>query len=515
VSYREVPVHQVREVIRLWLAGEGIRSTARLAGVDRKTVGRYVGAAKTVGLDREGGPEQVSDEVVGLVCELVRPARKDGRGQAWVALDENRELIAAWVKAEVPLTKVQVLLARRGVQVPYRTLNRFAIERCEYGSRRATVRVADGDPGVECQVDFGRMGLVGDPVAGRRRVCQALIFTACYSRHSFVWLSFGQRLGDVIAGCEAAWSFFGGVFKVLVPDNMKPIVETADPISPRFNAGFFEYAQSRGFAIDPARVRTPTDKGRVERTVAYVRGSLFAGEEFIDLVDAQRKAQQWCVEVAGQRIHRSTGRRPGEVFAAEEAHLLLPVPVMPYDLPIYAHPKVARDCHVEIARSLYSVPHRLIGARLDARADANLVKLYYRGQLVKVHPRLSPGRRSTDIEDLPAHKAVYANRDTDWLLRQAAIDGESIGVVAARLLDVELPWTRMRQVYRLLGLVRRYGAGRVDDACAQALDVDCIDVGVVSRMLERARAGTPQPRVVAQRLPLRFARHESELGGGR
>jgi hypothetical protein len=70
-------------------------------------------------------------------------------------------------------------------------------------------------------------------------------------------------------------------------------------------------------------------------------------------------------------------------------------------------------------------------------------------------------------------------------------------------------------VYRLLGLVRRYGPTRVDDACAKALDVDCVDVGVVSRMLERAAVGTPQVRVIAHKLPLRFARDESELGGGR
>lgn len=501
--------------MRLWLAGESIRSVARLAQLDRKTVQRYVEAAEAAGLNRDGGADQLTDEAVGLVCELVRPVRRDGRGRAWMALEENQELISGWVKAELPLTKVLVLLARRGVDVPYRTLNRFAIERCDYGSRRPTVRVADGEPGVECQVDFGRMGLVADPYAGRSRVCHALVFIACYSRHVFVWLTFSQRLADVIAGCEAAWAFFGGVFKVLIPDNMKPIVDGADPLSPRINVGFFEYAQSRGFSIDAARVRMPTDKPRVERTVAYVRGSLFAGEEFLDLADAQRKANQWCMVVAGQRIHRSSGRRPAEVFAAEEAHLLLPAPVMPYDLPIYSHPKVARDAHVEVAKSLYSVPHRLIGAYLDARADATLVKLYYRGQLVKVHPRMPARRRHTDAEDLPAGKAIYANRDTDWLLRQAAIDGESIGILAARLLDGELPWTRMRQVYRLLGLVRRYGPTRVDDACAKTLDVDCVDVGVVSRILERAVAGAPEVRVTAQRLPLRFARDHSELGGGR
>ena len=73
-----------------------------------------------------------------------------------------------------------------------------------------TVRVADGEPGVECQLDFGRLGLVPDPDAGRRRVAHALIFTAVYSRHMFVWLSFSQTLPAVIAGCEAAWGWFGG-----------------------------------------------------------------------------------------------------------------------------------------------------------------------------------------------------------------------------------------------------------------------------------------------------------------
>ena len=100
--------------------------------------------------------------------------------------------------------KVHELLARQGTVVPLRTVQRYVREEC--GRRRgqgATVRVADGEPGDELQVDFGKMGVL--EVDGRRRVVWALIFTACYSRHCFVWLSLRQTLDDVIDGFEAAW----------------------------------------------------------------------------------------------------------------------------------------------------------------------------------------------------------------------------------------------------------------------------------------------------------------------
>jgi transposase len=510
MAFREVAMFEIREVLRLWLGGEGLRAIARLVRVDRKTVRRYVAAAEAAGVVRDGGEGQLTDALIGAVCEAVRPARPGGHGASWDALVPHEEVIRGWVKHGLRLTKVADLLARRGVRVPYRTLHRFAVERCGFGQRgRVTVRVADGEPGAECQVDFGRMGVLFDPAAGRRRVVWALIFTACYSRHCFVWLSFRQTVADVIAGCEAAWGFFGGVFRVVIPDNLKAIVVDADDIEPRLNQAFVEYAQSRGFVVDPARVRHPKDKPRVERNVGYVRGSFFAGEDFADLADAQRRAEVWCRTTAGLRTHGTTQRRPAEVFAAEEAPRLRPAPVLPYDLPVYAHPKVARDHHVEVAKALYSVPGHLIGHRVEARADAQLVKLFWRGALIKVHPRQPPGGRATDPADLPEKRAGYALRDIGYLCRQADGAGASVGVYARRLLDVDLPWTRMRQVYRLLGYARRYGDGRTDTACAQALALDVVDVGLIGRILERGREHTrlPDPPV-AQRLPLRFARHQ-------
>jgi hypothetical protein len=134
------------------------------------------------------------------------------------------------------------------------------------------------------------------------------------------------------------------------------IVTEADDVEPRFNDAFLEYAQSRGFVIDPARVRSPKDKPRVERQVQYVRGSFFAGEEFADLADAQRRAQEWCGTKAGLRTHGTTQCRPAEAFRLEEAPLLLPAPGEAYDLPLYAKPKVHRDHHIEVDKALYSIP---------------------------------------------------------------------------------------------------------------------------------------------------------------
>lgn len=176
-----------------------------------------------------------------------------------------------------------------------------------------------------CRLDFGELGLLADSETGRRRKLHALVFTAVYSRHMFVWLTHSQTLEAIIAGCEAAWAFFGGVFKVLIPDNMKAIVADADADNPRFAQGWLDYAQHCGFVTDPAQVRTPTDKPRVERA-QYVQGNFWAGEKFIDVADAQAWAVAWCTTTAGLRVHGTTQARPAEVFAGEEALQLLPGP---------------------------------------------------------------------------------------------------------------------------------------------------------------------------------------------
>jgi hypothetical protein len=131
-------------------------------------VRRYVTAATAAGVDRAGGEEQLTDAVVAVICEQVRPHRPRGRGPAWEALVANHEDLKAWlVEEKLTVVRAGELLARRGVAVPERTLHRYALEVLDVGrsARGTTVRVAEGEPGSELQVDFGKMGLIIDLVS--------------------------------------------------------------------------------------------------------------------------------------------------------------------------------------------------------------------------------------------------------------------------------------------------------------------------------------------------------------
>lgn len=165
--YREVGVIEIREVLRLWLRQDmGLRPIAGVAGVDRKTARRYIDAAVGLGVDRDGGPDQLTDELIGGVVNAVRPDRPQGHGQAWEACQANGEAIKGWVEDGVPVAKIETLLARRGTMVPYRTLHRYCVQTLGFGPPSSTVPVVDSEPGIELQADFGRLGLINDCETG-------------------------------------------------------------------------------------------------------------------------------------------------------------------------------------------------------------------------------------------------------------------------------------------------------------------------------------------------------------
>jgi hypothetical protein len=498
MPYREVTMFEVKEVLRLWLAGVAKKPIAARLGLDPKTVRRYVKAALAAGIESEA---TLTDERLVVLMGTLHANPGRARGDTWAACQSQHAFIESLLKGRVRLSKVRRLLQRKGVRVPYPTLHRYAVAELGFGRTAATILVADCGPGEELQLDTGWMTLLEPDVTGKRRRIRAWIFTPVLSRYRFVYPAFAESTASAIEACEAAWAFYGGVFRTLLPDNTKAIVEQPDALEPRLNRAFLEYAQARGFHIDPTRVRHPRDKARVERSVSSTRDDCFAGEALRDLEHAREHARHWCADEYGLRRHTRTSRMPREHFEAEERAALWPAPAAPYDVPLWADPKVARDQHAQVARALYSLPTRWVGQRLRARADAVTVRFYHGAELIKTHPRQRPGGRSTDPSDFPAEKSAYARRDVAFLERQAARHGEAIGRLAHALLEGPLPWTRMRRVYALIGLAKRYGDDRVEAACLTALAAEMLDVRRLERMLQQAAPSTA-PATSARVIPL-------------
>ena len=481
MSFREVTMLEVKEVLRRWLAGDAKKAIARSVGVSRNTVRAYVKAAVKCGLS--GQPDVSDEHLAAVMGELRRAQLEPAHGESWATCEAQREFIKSKLEEGLLLMKVGRLMKRQGLVVPYATLHRFAVKELGFGNKAPTIPVADCEPGAEVQLDTGWMTLLEPDVAGRRRRFRAWIFTAVYSRHRFVYPCFEETTKTAIEACEAAWAFFGGVFHVLIPDNTKVIVNKADSLEPQLNEAFLEYAQSRNFAVDPARSRSPKDKGRVERAVQSTREDCFRGERLFNLDDCIARARTWCQDEYGKRRHSRTLRLPLEAFEADEKSKLRPAPTELYDVPLHAEPKVGLDQHAQVAKALYSLPFIYRRRTLRARADRSTVRFYFRGQLIETHPRMPPGGRSTKAEHFPPEKLAYAQRDTGFLLRQAQAQGPNVHSFAKALLENPQPWLNMRRCFALLGLCRRFTPERVDEACAIALAAEMYEYGRLKRMV--------------------------------
>jgi len=509
VAFLEVHMVQIREIIRRWQAGENKMAIGRASGVSARTVGRYIEAAASFGLTQDGEPP--GEDVLAQLLRRNHPGPLPTRETPAAArLAGREEQLARWLQEErLQLTRVHELLIREGVTVSYTSLRRYVREAGLWKPAPATLRMADWPPGEVAEMDFGRLGSIIDAESGKKQTVWALLIVLPYSRHCFAWPLLQQTLAESIAGLEAAWQFFGGVPKRLILDNFSAAIAGPDALEPRPTRGFIEYSQERGFLCDPARVRRPKDKPHVERGIQYLRERFFKGGSFRSLDDCREQAERWCSEVAGLRVHGTTRQLPREVFETDERQKLQPYDGVLYDVPEWKEVTVHPDHHVSFGQALYSVPATTCtpGTKLEVRGDRALVKLYKKGELMKVHPRQQRGGRATDPNDYPVEKTAYALRAPDRIVRRASELGPNVGAFAQKLFEGPLPWAKLRAGQKLVSLGERYGGERLDAACQRSLAYDLVDVRRVQRILLQA-LDRESPPIEDRGTPLgsRFAR---------
>lgn len=499
----------IRELLNHIRAGSSNRQIAGDLKVDRRTVQRYRQWAEEQGLLE--GPLPELGDLLTLLDETL-PGKQPPQNAS--SVEPYRDVVAKLVKEHVEIMAIWERLKERGYTGSYSAVRRF-VRRIKPLTPEATVRV-EREPGEEAQVDFGYAGKMIDPETGELRKTWLFVMTLAWSRHQYVEFVFDQKVETWLCLHRNALTWFGGVPRRIVIDNLKAAIIKAVWDDPEVQQSYRECAEHYGFLIAPCRPRTPEHKGKVEKGgVHYVKRNFLGGREPTTITQANRDVLVWCDGTAGLRIHGTTKEQPLARFEETERDRLQPLPETPYDMAVWKKVKVQRDCYVEFDKAYYSVPHRLITQDVWVCGGIQQVRIYTTAhQLVATHERAqSPGERSTHLDHLPPEKVPGLILNWEDCLAKAMEIGPATLEVVQTLLDDDVV-DRLPTAGRITRLCDTFGAQRLEAACRRALHFDDPAYRTIKRILKQGLEDAPLPDPVSSPPATTFARPPDEILGG-
>ena len=271
------------------------------------------------------------------------------------------------------------------------------------------------------------------------------------------------------------YSYFGGVARILVPDNTKTaVLHNGGYKDQRLNPVYHEMAEHYGTAIIPARVRKPRDKPNAEGSVYGISTWIIAAlrnEQFFTLYELNVAIREKLEEFNHRPFTKKEGSR-FELFHDEELPLLAPLPAAPYELADWKQATVQFNYHISVDGMLYSVPFEYIKKKVDVRVADKTIEVFYKHTRIASHKRLRgrKGQYSTIAEHMPKDHQHYVEWNGDRFRKWA----EKIGPYTNKAVNAMLASHKVeQQAYRgcmgLLRLAERYSVQKLEAACEKAL----------------------------------------------
>ena len=341
-------------------------------------------------------------------------------------------------------------------------------------------------PAEEAQVDWAHFGKVRVGHADRALVCFVMVLG--YSRGLYAQFFHDQSTTNFLAGHVAAFGALGGVPRRILYDNLKSAVLERIGDNIRFHEDLLAMAAHYHFEPRPCAPYRGNEKGKVERSIRYLRDSFFPARKYSDLADLNRQLANWITGVAHVRAAPGDGKgRPVSVVLDEERPLLLPLPATPFPAAQPLRLLSGKTPYLRIDRNDYSIPHTLVGRPLTVRLSNDRVRIFNdEGELVADHARSFD---SGALIETPAHLAAlraYKHharelRGRDELTRQCPSAQRLLIALAERNAPLQ------SEVRSLLLLCERYGAAAVERALAQSLDKGLASAHAVEKILDEDR----------------------------
>src|SRR4051794_37923350 len=348
-------------------------------------------------------------------------------------------------------------------------------------------------------VDFaGHTMEVIDGATGEVRRAEVFVAVLGASSYTYAEAVWSQSLPDWIAVHVAMLTFLGGAPRQLVSDNLRAGITRACFYEPLVNRTYADMASHYGTAVIPARPYKPRDKAKVEVGVQVVQRWILArlrNRRFFSLAELNQAIRE-LVEQLNDRPMRGWGATRRALFEQLDRPALLELPQTPYEYADWKRCRVNLDYHIEIAKHFYSVPFQLLRQEVEARITAQTVEIFHRGKLVATHLRsLRPHRPTTVVGHMPSSHRRYR----DWTHERIQREAAAIGNDAAALVEIILrsrphPEQGFRSCIGILGLRKRYGADRLDAACAKALTLGTRSYGSVAAILKNAQDSKTPPQ---------------------
>lgn len=473
MAYKRINTLDIWEIIRRYQAGQGIRLIARTLGYDRNSVRKYINQLRSKGILDNGtavDKEEVVKAVQGTVTQRERPSQKQSLLQPH--LEELKRLIT---KDDLkPKTAFSVICQRHDLagKVSYTSFKRFVrTHRLVLNLKEVTCRI-EVEPGEQLQIDYCKVGTLYDPLEERNRTLYAFIATLSFSRHKFVEFVFRQDSQSFVGSHVKAFDFFGGVPKTIVLDNLKDGVIKPDLYDPQFNRSYGELAEHYGTFLDPARVRSPKDKGKVERDVQTVREKfreLIVIYPTITLLELNTRMLDWLKNGYGMTKHGTTHQMPFVVFRDQEQPKLIPLPNASFEAALWKEVTVHPDCYIQVNKKSYSVPYQYAGRKVWAKVTSGIVQVFYNERLIKEHVIPARGNRKTDINDFPENlQAALDKGIPHYLQDEAATIGTSLRDLVRNILTPHA-FMNMRRAQGIVEVAKKYPAELVEEAASNLL----------------------------------------------
>lgn len=449
-----LPVQTQQAILALHAQGRSIRHIARELGVHRNTVRGYLEGAGDASKCTTNATPGFSPN-----CTTPTPGVSGLPSLCEPHSDWIRERLESGLSAQ---RIFQDLRSSLGFAGSYQSVKRFV--RALKSAEPNRVWRIEVQPGEEAQVDFG----VGAPLVepgGKRRRCWVFRIVLSFSRKAYSEVVARQDTETFVRAIENAFRHFGGVPLSLNLDNLKAAVLRADWFDPDLNPKLADFARHYRFALLPCRPRTPEHKGKVERSIGYVKDNALKGRSFESIAAQNEFLRQWEAGVADLRIHGTTKRQVVQLFADEKPHLQ-PLPDSLFVCFSEARRRVHPDGCVELAKAYYSVPSAHIGSDVWVRWDLREVRIFdEQHRQIAFHPRLPPGAFSHASGIGGGKGRLQSNLDHH--LARASDLGPSCRLWALALVE-QRGFEAMRSLMGLCDLLGKHTHRALNSACARA-----------------------------------------------